>query len=48
LLLFSRRLFHPEFVANAEAKEEEENGAEDGLNGGKHYQTMLNHCYALA
>jgi hypothetical protein len=30
--------FHAEFVANAEAEKEEENGAEHGLNGGKHYE----------
>jgi hypothetical protein len=33
-----RGLFHAEFVANAEAEEEEENGAEDGLEGRKHYE----------
>ena len=30
----ARGLFHAEAIANAEAGEEEENGAEDGLNGG--------------
>ena len=29
--MFSGGLFHAESIANAEAKEEEENGAEDGL-----------------
>ena len=33
-----RGLFHAEFIANAEAKEEEENGAEDGLKGGKYFE----------
>jgi hypothetical protein len=32
-LSFSRRLFHAEAIANAEADEKKENGAEDGLNG---------------
>jgi hypothetical protein len=31
-------LFHAEAIANAEAEEEEENGAEDGLNGGEHFE----------
>ena len=34
----ARDSFHAELVANAEAEEEEENGAEDGLNGGQDFQ----------
>lgn len=30
----ARGSFHAEFIANAEAEEEEENGVEDGLEGG--------------
>jgi hypothetical protein len=33
-----RRLFHPEFVADAEAEEKEEYCAEDGLQGRKHLE----------
>jgi hypothetical protein len=33
-----RGSFHAEFIANAKAEEEEENGAEDGLNGGYHFE----------
>ena len=37
--LFDRRhSFHAEFIANAEAEEEEQNGAEDGLNGGQDFE----------
>ena len=32
------RSFYAEFVANAEAEEEEENGAEDGLNGSEDFE----------
>jgi hypothetical protein len=33
-----RGSFHAEFIANAKAEEEEENGAEDGLNGAEDFQ----------
>jgi hypothetical protein len=35
----ARGSFHTEFVADAEAEEEEENSADDGLDGGKHVET---------
>lgn len=40
----ARGSFHAEFVANAEAKEEEENGAKDGLRGRKHFEPSGQTC----
>jgi hypothetical protein len=34
----SRGLFHAELVTNAEAEEEKENGADDGLEGGQNFE----------
>jgi hypothetical protein len=34
----ARGSFHTEFIANAEANKEEENGAEDGLNGAQDFE----------
>lgn len=40
----ARDSFYPEFDANAKAKEEEENGAEDNLNGGEDFQRSGQAC----
>jgi hypothetical protein len=34
----ARGSFHAEFIANAKAEEEQEDGAEDSLNGGQDFQ----------
>ena len=36
-IALARGSFHAEFVANAEAEEEEENGADDGLEEGQDF-----------
>jgi hypothetical protein len=42
----ARGLFHAELIANAKAEEEQEDGAEDSLNGGEDFQWAGKHSIA--